>query len=318
MGAGIGPEPETPPRGRRALRRSTWIVFAVLGLSACGLSCAANHGAGGTSRAGPGSPAAAPTRPSTAPAGGASSDSSRAGGTAAGGDLAVVKGAGPAGKGAASVFAQDMALGREARKDGRLADASIAFERVIRADPTAFDARLELVEVLLLQSIDLVRAGALLDEARALRAYDVKVDRLRAWLDELRGDPAAAAADYARVLAANPDPEIRLRRASMLLRVNRIDDAIEEYERVLAEQPTDRVTRMTLSDIYEHRGRLEDAEKMLLENERLAPGEITPLRRLGTFYRRTGQIAKATEVEARVRAREAPPRTLRPLRPSVR
>lgn len=199
-----------------------------------------------------------------------------------------------------------------------MADASVAFERVIRAEPNAFDARLELVEVLLQQSIDLGRAATLLDEARSLRAYDVQVDRLRAWLDELRGDPAAAADDYARVLAASPDPEIRLRRAGLLLRLNRIDEAVAEYEKVAAERPADRGTRATLADIYEHRGLLADAERMLLEIERLAPGELAPLRRLAVFYRRTSQVTKAIEVEDRIRALENPPRVLRPLRPSVR
>jgi tetratricopeptide (TPR) repeat protein len=169
-----------------------------------------------------------------------------------------------------------------------------------------------------LQSVDLGRAAELLDEARSLRGYDVQVDRLRAWLDELRGDPAAAAADYARVLAATPDPEVRLRRANLLLRVNRIDEALAEYERVAAERPTDRGTRVTLADIYEFRDRLADAEQMLIEIEHLAPGELGPLKRLAAFYRRTGQHAKAADVESRVRALEVPPRVLRPLRPSVR
>ncbi len=219
---------------------------------------------------------------------------------------------------AAASAARDMALGRQARREGRLADASIAFERVIRADPNAFDARLELVEVLLTQSIDLGRAAKLLDEAGALRAYDVQVDRLRAWLDELRGDLGAAADDYARVLAVSPDPELRLRRAALLMRFGRVDEAIAEYEKVAAERPADRGTRATLADIYESRGRLADAERMLLEIERLGPGELAPLRKLAAFYRRTGQSTKAVEVEGRIRALEHPQRVLRPLLPSVR
>ncbi len=253
-----------------------------------------------------------PPPPTSAPGAGGTSAGAPAGAPGQGATPVKVTDA------AAASAARDMALGREARREGRLADASIAFERVIRTDPNAFDARLELVQVLLTQSIDLGRAAKLLDEARALRAYDVQVDRLRAWLDELRGDLGAAADDYARVLAVSPDPELRLRRAALLIRLNRVDEAIGEYERVAAERPADRGTRSTLADIYEYRGRVADAERMLLEIERLGPGELAPLRKLAAFYRRTGQYAKAVDVEGRIRALEHPSRVLRPLLPSVR
>jgi predicted Zn-dependent protease len=102
------------------------------------------------------------------------------------------------------------------------------------------------------------------------------------------------------------------------MRVNRVDEAAAEYEKVVSDNPNERGARTTLADIYEHQGRWADAERMLTELERLAPGELSPLRRLEAFYRRSGQVEKATQTEARVRNLVSPPRSLRPLRPSVR
>lgn len=214
--------------------------------------------------------------------------------------------------------AAELALGRDDRGQGRLADASLHFERALRADPGSYDARLDLVETLLERSIELGRARTLLDEAHALRPDDVRPDRLRGWLDELQGDDAAAAADYGRVLDRTSDPELRVRRANLLLRSGQTDAAVNELERALEGRPEDRAVRTTLAELYESRGRIADAERMLVRVAELAPTDAAAQRRLAAFYRRHGELAKAREAEARARSLEGAPRALRPLRPSRR
>lgn len=214
--------------------------------------------------------------------------------------------------------AAELARGREDRAQGRLADASLHLERALRADPSSLDARLGLVETLLERSVDLGRARTLLDEAQALRPDDVRPERLRGWLDELQGDDAAAAADYGRVLARTSDPELRVRRANLLLRSDQAEAAVQELERAAEERPADRAVRTTLAELYEARGRTADAETMLVRVTELAPSDAAAQLRLAAFYRRHGDLVRALEAEARARSLEGAPRALRPLRPSRR
>jgi Flp pilus assembly protein TadD len=213
---------------------------------------------------------------------------------------------------------RELTLARTAQDEGRFRDASVHLERVIRADPNAFEPRMHLAELLLQQSIDLRRAGLLLREAEALHPEDVRVGRYRGWLDELRGDDAAAVAEYQRVLATRPDPEIRLRRGVMLKRLGRMDEALAELERVASERPADRTARAGMAEIYESLGRLVEAEATLVNIAQLAPADPAAQKDLVAFYRRHGQARKANDADARARALEGAPRSLRPLRPSTR
>jgi tetratricopeptide (TPR) repeat protein len=213
---------------------------------------------------------------------------------------------------------QELSLARTAQDEGRYRDASVHLERVIRADPAAFEPRMQLAELLLQQSIDLRHAGLLLREAEALRPEDVRVGRYRGWLAELRGDDAAAVAEYQRVLAMRPDPELRLRRGVMLRRLGRMEEALAELERVASERPADRAARASMAEIYEFQGRLGEAEAALVSIAQLAPADPLPQKQLVAFYRRHGQARKAIDADARARALEGAPRSLRPLRPSMR
>jgi len=214
--------------------------------------------------------------------------------------------------------AGELALARVAREEGRTRDAALHLERVIRAEPGAFEARLELAEVLLRQSIDLGRAGLLLREAQVLRPSDVRVDRLQGWLAELQGDEATAVEAYRRILAADPDPELRFRRGVLLEHLGRPEEALAELERVASERPGDRAARGAMAEIQESLGRTAEAESALLQLAESAPAEPGPLHRLAAFYRRHGELAKAVEAEKRARSLEGAPRSLRPLRPSNR
>jgi tetratricopeptide (TPR) repeat protein len=214
--------------------------------------------------------------------------------------------------------AVELAAARAAQDEGRYREAAIHLERVIRADPGAFEPRMQLAELLLQQSIDLRRAALLLREAEALRPDDIRVGRYRGWLDELQGDDAAAVAEYQRVLTIRPDPELRLRRGVMLRRLGRLDEAVAELERVASERPADRAARASLAEIYEHQGRLREAEAALVSIAQLAPADPVPQKQLVAFYRRHGDARKALDADARARTLEGAPRSLRPLRPSMR
>ncbi|MGE5357474.1 MAG: tetratricopeptide repeat protein, partial [Bacteroidales bacterium] len=55
------------------------------------------------------------------------------------------------------------------------------------------------------------------------------------------------------------DRELSLRRAEKLLRQGRLDGAIEEYERLVEDQPNDWNTRNALGDLYVRAGQVEKA-----------------------------------------------------------
>lgn len=209
--------------------------------------------------------------------------------------------------------ARELALGRAALADGRVAEAREHLEAAVGADPAAAEARLALAELLVSEGADLGEAQKLLDEAQVLHADPARVARLSGALAELRGDDAAAADAYGRALRAAPDVEVRLRRGLLLARIGRAEDARSELTRVVAEDPSTRAPRSVLAELYERSGQRDVAEHELTVLAALAPAEPVPLRALAAFYRRGGEPAKAAAVEERARALEGEGRKLRPL-----
>ncbi len=214
--------------------------------------------------------------------------------------------------------AAELAAARAARAEGQGDIARRHLEAVVLADPRAFEARLDLAELLLADGSGLERAALVIDEARALRETDARLWRLRGSLLELREDEAGAADAYALALAISPDTELRLRRGMLLAHLGKRADAAFELERVEAERPSDRAARAALAELYEAEGRLAEAEGELAELARLAPADAGAQRRLATFHRRHGDLAKAREADERARQLETAPRTLRPLGPARR
>ncbi len=212
----------------------------------------------------------------------------------------------------------ELASGRAALAAGRADEARGHFERAIGANPRAVEPRLDLAELLVSHGEDLGRAGALLDEAAAVRPEDARLERLRGALRELDEDEEGAAAAYGRSLALEPDAELRLRRGMLLLQSGETEDAVVELERVRAERPGDRAARGSLADGYEALGRLPQAQAELEELVRLDPSSGAPLRRLAAFLRYHGGAGQAARAEARARGLEAPARALRPLLRSKR
>lgn len=213
----------------------------------------------------------------------------------------------------APLFAEALA----AREGGELERARSRLEAAVAADPRWDLPRLELAELLLDEGRDRARAEALL--AAPAREENPRLHRLRGVERELAGDDAAAADHYASALALRADPELRFRRALVLDRLGRADEAVAELERVRAERPGDLAPLARLADLYERLDRLEDAERLLAREANQMPPRVNAWLRLLRFYERTGQDEKARAAELRIRALEAPPaRELRPLAPSRR
>jgi predicted Zn-dependent protease len=203
---------------------------------------------------------------------------------------------------------------RAARDAGDLPLARARLEQAVLGAPDWDLPRLDLAELLLADGNDLSQVAELL--GRAVRPENPRGHVLRGQLAELEGDDLGAAAAYAQALLLRPDPDVRLRRALVLDRLGRGDDAVSELERVREERPRDPAARTRLADLYERAGRLDHAAREL-EALAFGSGRPEPWRALAEFHRRHGDEGAARWAEANVRALEAgDDRALRPLLPS--
>lgn len=214
--------------------------------------------------------------------------------------------------------ARELALGREALKDGHVAEARQHLEAAAQADPGAAEPRLDLAELFISEGADLEHAEGLLREAQTLQVDRARWARLSGALKELRGDEAGAGEAYRGALELAPDPDLRLRRGLLLLRLGKAAEAESELARVLAERPGERAGRTELAEIYERDGRSVAAEHELAVLAALAPSDAAPLRALVAFYRRHGEQAKAVVAEHWARSLDGEGRKLRPLLPARR
>lgn len=206
---------------------------------------------------------------------------------------------------------------RAARASGDDARARAILDAALRIEPAQDEARLELVDTIVAGGGDAETAARLLDDP-ARRLEGARAERLRGMVLEARGDDVGAAAAYARSLWAAPDPDVRHRRATVLLRLGRSAEAISDLERACGSGREDASCHARLADLYEQAGRVKAAEAELLEVARLSPGRTAPLVRLARFYGRTGQPEKERAAEEQVRTLEGRERVLRPLLPSRR
>jgi tetratricopeptide (TPR) repeat protein len=211
-----------------------------------------------------------------------------------------------------------LAQARALRAEGDLAGARARLEAGVQASPGSDEVRLELVDLLIADGRELDHAAVLLGAVAP--AADARFHLVAARLAEARGDHAGAAEAYAGALGGGvADPDVRLRRALVLERLGRGDEAIAELEQVRAARPDDAVARSRLAERYEGAGRLAEAEaehRWLAEDQ---PDRAAAWERLGRFYERAGRAEEARA--ALVRAREAAgrsERSLRPLLPSRR
>jgi tetratricopeptide (TPR) repeat protein len=214
--------------------------------------------------------------------------------------------------------AAELDAARAARAEGDAAAAREHLENAVGADATLLDARLDLAELLLERASDLDRTEALLDEARALGGPGAREERLRGAALEARGDEQGAVEAYERAIAQEADPDLLLRRAVLLRRLGRDEEAARAFEELERARPADLTAKVHLAELYERLGRASEAEAELRALAAAAPGNPAPLRRLAAFYRRRGDARRAKRVEADAARLAAPARALRPLLPSRR
>jgi len=205
---------------------------------------------------------------------------------------------------------------RALRAAGNVAAAEGWLEAALAFEPQSAVARLDLAELLVATAGDTVRVEALM---AGLPEGDAHTDDVRGRLAELRADPRAAEAAYARSLAARDDPDVRLRRALLLDGLGRKAEVVPELERVRAARPDEAAARVKLAERYEEAGQVAETEAELrwLAEHADRP---EPWRRLAAFLARHGQGSRARAAEAK--AAELEPqqakRSLRPLLPSSR
>jgi predicted Zn-dependent protease len=207
-----------------------------------------------------------------------------------------------------------LARARVLRDEGDAAGARERLEAAIEAAPGDPEVRIELADLLVADGRELARAGALLAGLEG----GARLHLVRARLAEATGDDASAAWEYGIVLAAEDDPELRLRRALALERLGH-PDATEELERVRAARPDDAVARSRLAERYEASGRLAEAEAEYRWLAETQPDRPAPWERLSRFYERNGRGNEAHAAAERGRTVAGrPERSLRPLLPSRR
>ncbi|WP_232287268.1 tetratricopeptide repeat protein [Anaeromyxobacter dehalogenans] len=205
------------------------------------------------------------------------------------------------------------------RGDGDLEGAREILEAAFALAPGSGEARLALADLLVADGRELDRAATLIagaPEAAAVPRRRVLAGRLA----ELRGDDAAAVAEYAAALDLGADAEVRVRRALALERLGRGDEALLELHRASRERPGDALVRARLAERYEAAGLLPAAEAELVAAAEATPDRAAGWDRLARFYARTHREDKARAAEAKARAAAGTPRerVLRPLLPSSR
>ena len=136
---------------------------------------------------------------------------------------------------------------------GREAEALVAFESAVKADP-----QLQTIA----RRVEVLRARALQENVAAARRA-AQANRL----DE-------AAKLYEQAIAASPQSPFLVRDlAEVEAKQGKTDQALERYRRVIEMDPTDAVSRVRIGDILDARGDLAGARKMYTEANTLEPSD---------------------------------------------
>ena len=207
------------------------------------------------------------------------------------------------------------ALAREEAGDSAGALAEV--ETLINRWPTWELSRLEAARLLLKLGGELDRAEAHLDIASALAPENPRAYYLRGLLLEERGRPLLAVQAYEVALLYRPSyEEARFRLAGLWVSQGDWLKAELHYRLLSRARPEWVQVRLLLAQVLEKQERPEDAERELLAARKLQPGNAVVTRRLADLYEQTGRQRLAEKL--RKSLEPAPPRRMRPLKPSRR
>ncbi|QRK07076.1 tetratricopeptide repeat protein [Archangium violaceum] len=208
------------------------------------------------------------------------------------------------------------ALAREA--SGDTSGALVSVEAVVQAWPNQALPRVEAARLLLKLGENLDRAEAHLEVAAAVAPENPRVHYLRGLLWEERGQLLRAARSYEQALFYRASYEdARFRVAGLWASLGDWLKAEMHYRLLSRSRPEWVQVRLQLIRTIEEQGREADAEKELLLLRSEQPGNALVLRRLAELYERTGRPQLAAKVRASLEP-PAPPKKMRPLRPSRR
>lgn len=157
-------------------------------------------------------------------------------------------------------------LGRARYMQNRFAEASSAFQEVLRRDPRHVKAQNNLGQVF--------EARNDVDEAVAAYRRAVEID----------------------LNSSKPSELPLLNLASLLIEKNEIEEALALLTRAATVNPASAKVRFQLGKTYLRLGRLTDAERELLQATRLDPKDIGAYYQLGRLYHRLGkkELARQT------------------------
>jgi tetratricopeptide (TPR) repeat protein len=208
------------------------------------------------------------------------------------------------------------ALAREASGDS--AGALEGVQAVIRVWPAEALPRVEAARLLLKVGGNLDEAEADLDVAAAVAPENPRVHYLRGLLWEERGQPLRAARAYEVALYYRGSYEdARFRLAGLWASLGDWLKAELHYRLLSRQHPEWVQVRLQLVRVLEEQGRAGDAEQELLQLKGEQPANALVLRRLAELYERTGRSKLAAKLRASLEP-PAPPKKMRPLRPSRR
>ncbi|WP_434389720.1 hypothetical protein [Melittangium boletus] len=208
------------------------------------------------------------------------------------------------------------ALAREAEGDSEGALEGVLV--VLRAWPTQPLPRLEAARLLLKLGGDLTQVRTHLDVATAGAPDNPRLHYLWGLYWEEQGELLQAARSYERAVALRSTYEdARFRLGGTWAAAGDWLKAEMHYRLLARARPEWVQVRLQLIHVIAQQGRREDAERELLQLRAEQPGNVLVLNQLAAFYERTGRARQAAEVRAQSKP-PAPPKKMRPLRPSRR
>ncbi len=198
--------------------------------------------------------------------------------------------------------------GQELAAQGRYYEAIHEYDRALALDPKAVDCYVSQAQCLTKVG-DLAAARLQLKRAQALKPDDPLAMQAGGDLALLDGAFEQALTEYERVLAALPANRPALTgKAQALAGLHREAEAAVCYEELLASQPADAGVVGALAAVYERLGKDDLAIKLYTHLLALAPDQAAATRqRLIVLYTKAGNLAGAVEQYRQAFQRQSAP-----------